>query len=258
MLSGSARPETLGRGAPTIPDLTTGAATLEDVQTLQVLCEFSSGLAETLLPPALHPTLPGLVGFTVQRVGTSPWGPFAMAQARIECRSGVRPRGFLIGAVVDHAAAAAALSSRWGYRVRPGEVRLRRFYDQVRAEVTIDGEEVLALCLRDPEPLAAADVQYVATMNLASTPKGLRLVQVDPAFTIDVPPHEPRRGSAVARLVGADVHRRPARPAAALEVGCRGALVGAGVAARGTGLQAVVSRDPAVPGEGLLVGLPKR
>jgi hypothetical protein len=185
MLSGSARPESLGRGAPTIPDLATEAATLEQVQTLHVLCEFSSALAETLLPPALHPTLPGLIGFTVQRVGVSPWGPFAMAQARIECRSGVRPRGFLIGAVVDSAAAAAALSSRWGFRVMPGEVRLRRFYDQVRAEVTIDDEEVLGLGLRDPEPLSTADVQYVANMNLASTPKGLRLVQVDPAFTVE-------------------------------------------------------------------------
>jgi hypothetical protein len=185
MLSGSARPEMLGRGAPTIADLATEAATLEDVQTLQVFCEFSSSLAETLLPPALHPTLPGMVGFTVQRVGASPWGPFAMAQTRIECRSGVRPRGFLIGAVVNNAAAAAALSSRWGFRVMPGEVRLRRFYDQVRAEVTIDGEEVLGVGLRDPEPLSTADVQYVANMNLASTPKGLRLVQVDPAFTVE-------------------------------------------------------------------------
>ena len=121
----------------------------------------------------------------MQRVGSSPWGPFALAQTRIECRSGVRPRGFLVGAVVDNAAAAAALSSRWGFCVVPGEVRLRRFYDRVRAEVTIDGEEVLGLGLRDPEPLSAADVQYVANMNLAETPNGLRLVQVDAAFTVE-------------------------------------------------------------------------
>jgi hypothetical protein len=185
MLSGSARPETLGRDAPAVADLATEEATLDDVLTLQVLCEFSSGLAEALLPPALHPTLPGVVGFTVQRVGVSPWGPFALAQTRIECRSGVRPRGYLIGAVVDNAAAAGALSSRWGYRVMPGEVRLRRFYDQVRAEVAIAGQVVLGLGLRDPEPLSVADVQYVASMNLAHTPKGLRLIQVDPAFTVD-------------------------------------------------------------------------
>jgi hypothetical protein len=137
-----------------------------------------------MLPPALHPTLPGVVGFMVQRVGVSPWGPFALAQMRIECRSGVRPRGFLVSAVVDNAEAAGALSSRWGFRVAPGEVRLRRFYDEVRAEVTIDGEPALVLGLRDPEPLSTADVQYVASMNLASTAKGLRLLQVDPAFEL--------------------------------------------------------------------------
>jgi hypothetical protein len=185
MLSGRARPETLGLGAPMIADLGTAEVKLEDVQTLQLLCEFNSVLAEEMLPPALHPTLPGVVGFMVQRVGASPWGPFAMAQLRIECRSGVRPRGFLVAAVVDGGAAAGELQSRWGFRVVSGEVRLRRFYDEVRAEVTIDGREALAFCLRDPEPLSTADVQYVANMNLAQTAKGLRLVQVDPTFAIE-------------------------------------------------------------------------
>jgi hypothetical protein len=185
MLSGRARPETLGRGVPSVPDLDIAEVKLEEVQTLQVLCEFESRLAEELLPPALHPTLPGVVGFMVQRVGSSPWGPFALAQTRIECRSGVRPRGFLLSAVVDNAEAAGALSSRWGFRVVAGAVRLRRFYDEVRAEVAIDGVEALALGMRDPEPLSAADVQYVANMNLASTAKGLRLLQVDPTFAIE-------------------------------------------------------------------------
>jgi hypothetical protein len=185
MLSGRARPETLGRGAPAVPDLGTAEVMLEDVETLHLLCEFESRLAEDLLPPALHPTLPGVVGFMVQRVGASPWGPFALAQTRIECRSGVRPRGFLVSAVVDNTEAASALSSRWGFRVVPGEVRLRRFYDEVRASVEIDGQEALALGLRDPEPLSTADVQYVANMNLASTARGLRLVQVDPTFAVE-------------------------------------------------------------------------
>jgi hypothetical protein len=185
MLSGRARPEKLAQGGPKLSDLGTPAQTLEDVQTLHVLCEFESGLAEEMLPPALHPTLPGVVGWLVQRVGSSPWGPFSLAQMRIECRSGVRPRGFLVAAVVDNAAAAAALSSRWGFRTLAGEVGLRRYYDVVRAEVTILRHCALDIGLRDPEPLQAADVQYVANMNLASTPRGLRLLQVDPAFTVE-------------------------------------------------------------------------
>jgi hypothetical protein len=190
MLQGRAKPETIGRRAPSIADFATDEVTLEGVETLQVLCEFESRLAEELLPPALHPTLPGVVGFMVQRIASSPWGAFAMAQARIECRSGVRPRGFLVSAVVDNTAAATALSSRWGFRVVHGEVRLRRFYDEVHAEVTVDGDEALVLGLRDPEPLSTADVQYVANMNLAKTPKGLRLIQVDPEFAI----HRAERG----------------------------------------------------------------
>jgi hypothetical protein len=126
-----------------------------------------------------------VIGFMVQRATASPWGPFALAQARIQCRSGVRPRGYLVAAVVDNAEAGAALSSRWGFRVLPGQVRLRRFYDEVRAEVTIGGHEVLAIGLRDPEPLSTADVQYVANMNLAQTPRGLRLVQVDPEWKVE-------------------------------------------------------------------------
>jgi hypothetical protein len=184
MLLGRARPETLAQDGPTLRDLTAPATALEDVQTLHVLCEFSSGLAERLLPPALHPTMPGVVGFMVQRVGSSPWGGFAMAQTRIQCRSGVRPRGFLVAAVIDNAAAATALSSQWGFRVLAGEVRLRRFYDQIRAGVSIGGSVVLAVGLRDPEPLQPSDVQYVANMNLAETARGLRLIQVDPSFTV--------------------------------------------------------------------------
>ena len=185
MLSGRAQPEAIASGCPTMADLGVAATPLEDVQTLQVLCEFESRLAQELLPPALHPTLPGVVGWMVQRVGASPWGAFHLAQARVECRSGVRPRGFLIGAVIDNAEAAAALAAGWGFRARLGAVRLRRYYDEVSAVVAVGGREVLALALRDPEPLAAADVQYVASMHLARTPRGLRLVQVDPAFAVE-------------------------------------------------------------------------
>jgi hypothetical protein len=200
MLSGRAKPETIGRRAPSIADFAAAEVTLEGVETLQVLCEFESGLAEELLPPALHPTIPGVVGFMVQRIASSPWGAFAMAQMRIECRSGVRPRGFLVSAVVDNAAAATALASSWGFRVVPGEVRLRRFYDAVSAEVTIDGDEALSLGLRDPEPLSAADVQYVANMNLAKTPNGLRLIQVDPAFVVE----RAERGEPIVKAFDAD------------------------------------------------------
>jgi hypothetical protein len=185
MLSGRARPEAIAAGCAEMRDLGASATTLGEVETLHLLCEFESALAERMLPPALHPTLPGVVGWMVQRVGASPWGAFHLAQARIECRSGVRPRGFLVGAVVDNEAAGSALAAGWGFHCRPGSIKLRRYYDAVRAEVAVEGCDVLAITLRDPQPIAAADVQYVANMNLARTPRGLRLVQVDPVFAVE-------------------------------------------------------------------------
>jgi hypothetical protein len=120
----------------------------------------------------------------VQRVPESPWGPFAIAQCRVECRSGLRPRGFLRGGVIDNEAARAALASRWGYALALGAPRLARSYDEIRASVSLGNVPVLDLALRDPMPLRNSDAYYVASVHLAQTPRGLRLVQVDPDFDV--------------------------------------------------------------------------
>ena len=125
-----------------------------------------------------------MVTWLVQRVPESPWGPFALAQCRIECRSGLRPRGFLRAGVIDNEAARAALAARWGYALALGEPRLARSYDEIRARVAVGGARVLELALRDPMPLRNADAYYVASVHLAQTPRGLRLVQVDPDFDV--------------------------------------------------------------------------
>ena len=185
MLSGTADLGVLARGCPQLGSFAGEAVVLGDVETLQVLCEIESSLAQELLPPGLHPTIPGVVSWMVQRFADSPWGPFSLAQTRIECRSGVRPRGFLVGAVVDGDEARRALETRWGYRCRAGVVRLRRHYDEILGVVGDDDLPELAVGLRDPTPLDGDYVQYVANMNLAETPSGLRLLQVDPGFDLD-------------------------------------------------------------------------
>jgi hypothetical protein len=50
---------------------------------------------------------------------------------------------------------------------------------------SLGGATVLDLELRDPSPLQSADLYYVANVNLADTPRGLRLIQVDPDFEIE-------------------------------------------------------------------------
>ncbi len=216
MLVGTADPESLADRAPTLGGFDTAPLRLDGVETFQVFCEMKRAGAESLLPPGLHPTLPPVVTWLVQRVAGSPWGPFGMAQCRVECRSGLRPRGFLRAAVIDNAKAATELASRWGYTLQHGEVTLERGYDRSHARVAVDGEEILDLLLEDPQPLRPEDAYYVANINLAHTPNGLRLVQVDPDFEIE----RAERGRAIVRHFDAAAWSsqaiRPSNPVAAL------------------------------------------
>lgn len=185
MLVGTAALDALAADAPRLPRLDGEPLVLAGAWVLQAAFELPGAARTALLPPALHPTDPPLAWITVLACADGPLGPFALAAVRVSCRSGLRPRGFLVGSVVDSPAAGRALAERWGYRVRAGEVRLTRGYDAVAAAVRCDGRTVLALALRDPEPLGPHDVQYTASMHLAHTPRGLRLVQVDPTVAVE-------------------------------------------------------------------------
>jgi hypothetical protein len=184
MLIGTASLDALATRAAAMQTLDPAPLVLDEAEVLQVSYEIASADREAMLPPALHPTDPALVTWLVYRCPASPWGSFTMAQTRIECRSGLRLRAFLVAAVVDNPAAAAALGAQWGYATRAGEVALHRWYDTIRAVVHTGGAEVLDVVVSDPDPLAAGDLQYVANMNLAHTPRGLRLVQVEPRYDV--------------------------------------------------------------------------
>src|SRR5262249_17582496 len=135
MLIGSANIEALAARAPVMERLDGEPATCEGADVLQVTYEIASPDREAMLPAGLHPTNPPIVTWLVYRCPASPWGRFAMAQTRIECRSGLRLRAFLVSAVVDNAAAAQALASRWGFTTQPGQIELHRYYDSVRTAV---------------------------------------------------------------------------------------------------------------------------
>jgi hypothetical protein len=187
MLTGSAAVESFRAGH--VPTWDVEAVTLEGFEVVQALFELRAAGREAVLPPALHPTNPPTLAVQVWRVGGSPWGAFELAQVRVQCRSGLRPRGFVTGSVVDNEAAGAALAAGWGFTATMGEVRLRRFYDVTTVEVDVDGAPVLRLSGADPDPLGAHDVSWSSTLNLAETPNGLRLVQLD----LDVVPERVER-----------------------------------------------------------------
>jgi hypothetical protein len=179
VLSGHADPSALASDAPTLERFDAKPITLPDVEWLQVLYELKSDVAEAMLPPGLHPTVPGLVTWLAWACEGSPWGAMRLVQTRIECRSGNRPRAMLVSGVCDNAAAIRALESGFGFRLAPGEIDLRRGYDGGDLRVRADGREILALELRDPVLLPPEVVQFVSGMHPACTPNGFRLVQCD-------------------------------------------------------------------------------
>lgn len=159
---------------------------LERAQILQVMFELEQGCMTSLLPPALHPTIPPTLVVTIMRVPTSPAGPFTLAEAKVGCRSGARPRALSVRTYCDNAAACEVLASRWGYPVGSARVTLTRRYDRCFGTVELDGRVVLDAHLVDPEAISGADIQYLAVLNAARVERDgaavPRLVQVDPEY----------------------------------------------------------------------------
>ena len=108
---------------------------VDDVDILQVLYEVRVADRESLVPPALNPTIPPVISFLVFRAKESAFGPFALAQLRLTARAGVRPRAYLVSARCDNPALADVLERSYGFRVTPGPIALRRFHDRINCSV---------------------------------------------------------------------------------------------------------------------------
>ncbi|NIP16648.1 MAG: hypothetical protein GWM88_18610 [Pseudomonadales bacterium] len=179
MLTGTADLAELAEDAPTLEAFLTEPVQLEDVECFQLTAEMRSSARESVLPSGLHPTIPAALSLQAWNVGESPWGEFALCCCRVSCRSGVRARGFSTGSVVRGDAALTVLRDAFGFPARAGDVDLRRHYDGVDLAVRDDHGPILEIAALDPDPLGLEDVQYTGTLNLADTPLGLRLVQVE-------------------------------------------------------------------------------
>ena len=175
---------------------------LPEAVLLQLTFEVDEEPALGLTPPALHPSIPPYAALNVTRFPDTPVGPFTLAQVRLVCRAGIRPRGYLLGAVCDSAPAAEALAAGWGFRVRVGEVGLSLRHDRVRAEVALSGRTVLDARLVDAEPIGSGDLEPLDSLHLVRSPDdgAAALVQVDPEHAI----HAAERGRPVVRSFDAD------------------------------------------------------
>lgn len=184
-LAGTLDIRTLLEDAPTVT-LSDREEHIDDVDILQVLYEIGFADLESLVPPALNPTIPPVVSFLAYSAKESPYGPFSLVQVRLTARSGVRPRAFLISARCDNPEVSAILAESWGFRIVPGDITLRRYHDRVECRVVDGRDTILDLALVNPEPISGADIQYPPGMHLARVQddEGIRprIVQVDTEY----------------------------------------------------------------------------
>ncbi len=192
-LAGSLDIRPLMEGAPEVV-LDDRELQVDDVDILQVLYEVRVADRESLVPPALNPTIPPVVSFLVFRAKESAFGPFALAQLRLTARAGVRPRAYLVSARCDNPELASVLARSYGFRISPATIALRRFHDRINCSVRDDdgegggegGGTILDVSLVDPVPVTGHDVQYPPGMHLARIARDRvllpRIVQVDSEY----------------------------------------------------------------------------
>jgi hypothetical protein len=143
--------------APVYEPTETGELLLEHAEVLNVLWETDYGAITDFLPAGLHPSIPPAVNWLFLQANESPAGAFTLAQCRIVCRVGTKPRAFLAGAYIDNTDAAELLRTRWGYRCGLGRLRLHHSYAMVTGEVRDDTERlILAVDMIDPDPYTGA------------------------------------------------------------------------------------------------------
>jgi hypothetical protein len=181
MLVGTASVEQLLRSqaTATIAQFAHEPIRFDDVACFQMTAEMRNRAREAILPASLHPTVPAALSLQLWSVGGSPWGAFRMAIVRAACRSGVRARSFTLAAFASNETACDALRTQFGFPAKVAAVHMRHGYDGVDASVAVDDRAVVAVRANDPEPMSLDDVQYTGTLNLAHTPNGLRLVQLE-------------------------------------------------------------------------------
>ena len=100
-------------------------------------------------------------------VPDSRFGPFTIGMVRVSSLAGISRFGYAVRGWVDNEHVAAEFGRRFGYRLEPGVVRIRRRYDRVWGTVEVDGALMLEAGLTDPQPVAGKDVNHAGHLNLA-------------------------------------------------------------------------------------------
>lgn len=143
---------------------------LADVEIFYSLFELPMATSVARLPVSLHPSIPAVLGMSLWRVPQSPLGPFHLAYVGLACRTGIKPRHFVIGAWCDNAEAGEYLSAHYGFACRDARILLRESYERIIGRVDVGAHTILETVASSVVAIVGggASVKYSPPLNLTA------------------------------------------------------------------------------------------
>jgi hypothetical protein len=166
-----ARPVQAAEAYPALDITDTADLVFENVSIGYYLFETPLATAISLLPPAIHPSLPSLVVATFWSVPGGPLGAFEFASVGMSCRTGIKPRQLIFSAFTDSERAGAALSRRYAFDCQPARVKLREYYDRIAGSVMVNDNLLLQVDTTGMVPLVGAGsfVKFSPALNFTAS-----------------------------------------------------------------------------------------
>jgi hypothetical protein len=199
---------------PTLSSFNGATLKVENASIHYCLLEIPVAQAIAVLPSGLHPCIPGMIASLHYQCPESELGSFDLITTALFCRSAARHRMMTLSAFTNSARAQEFFRNGWGYHATLADVKLAAHYDKVRSIVSVSDSVLLDIETTDPVSLtgAGASVRYAQTLNLARTPLGLKLIQVDSSYDFK---HSARGVPKLRTYEGAmlgDPHPAPTQP----------------------------------------------
>jgi len=166
--------------APVVPD----TIRLHDVEIHYALFELPMAAVLPRLPASLHPSIPAVLATCLWRVPDSACGPFSFAYTGIACRTGIKPRHFVVRAWCDNPDAGLLFGDRYGLQCDSAAIVSRESYDRIHGVVRIDERTILEVVTTDMVALAGtgAMVKYSPALGLASLHQEPKMIQFEAAY----------------------------------------------------------------------------
>ena len=158
--------------------------TVDNVDILAFTYEIDIQRGFATTPKALHPSIPSYCQIVLRRHRDGPFGPFNVAELRVNARAGTHYLAYCIGAFADSDAAVKFFRDRYGAPIQRADVELDVRYYGVVGSVGVGGKVAFDAVLEKPHYISGNDVLYTPNLNLARVGHSTKLVHQEMEYTI--------------------------------------------------------------------------